>query len=99
MSRTRIVAGKITEIIGNDYNIYSVENIEFHSQVQVTETAKEGIKFGEPQKAPPLEVVKIYAKTRLKEPYNGEFGFDWLDINPTSGDIEKIQGIFRFCFV
>ncbi|RVU91374.1 hypothetical protein EH230_10955 [Flavobacterium columnare] len=94
MSRTRIVGGKITEIVGGEYNIHSKGPITLTSlEGSVNITAGKGITYGNPRTAPTIEIVKIYVKTRLKEPYNGEFGFDWLDINPTSGDIEKIQGV------
>lgn len=49
MSRIRIVGGKITEIVGGDYNFYSKGNITTTAGGTITETAKEGIKYGEPE--------------------------------------------------
>ncbi|MDH6251792.1 hypothetical protein M2347_001519 [Chryseobacterium sp. H1D6B] len=34
-----------------------------------------------------------FIKVRLKNPYNGEFGFDWIDVDPSTGEIQKIQGV------
>lgn len=37
--------------------------------------------------------ANYYVKVRTKSTYNGEFGFDWIDVDPSSGDIQKIQDI------
>lgn len=50
MSRTRIVGGNITKITGGKYKIFAKDNIEFHSNKQVIQNAKEGIFYGEPKK-------------------------------------------------
>ena len=49
MSRTRIVGGKITEIIGGDYKIYSKGPIEYISNDEIIITGKNGITYGEPE--------------------------------------------------
>lgn len=94
MSYTLFVEGKITETTGGDHHVFSNKIISFNANGAITQTGEEnGITFGEPKNAPPLEINNIYVKVRLKEPYNGEFGFDWADVNPDTKDIEKIQGI------
>ena len=50
MSRTRIVGGNITKITGGKYKIFAKDNIEFHSNKQVMQNAKDGIFCGEPEK-------------------------------------------------
>jgi hypothetical protein len=58
MSRTRTVGGKITEIVGGDYKIYSKGNITYNSNKSITFTGKEnGVTFGKPQD-PPVIVGK-----------------------------------------
>ncbi|MGG5209131.1 hypothetical protein ACQWU4_09280 [Chryseobacterium sp. MIQD13] len=37
--------------------------------------------------------ANYYVKVRVKSPYNSEFGFDWIDVDPSTGDIQKIQDI------
>ena len=32
-------------------------------------------------------------KVRVNSTYNGEFGFDWIDVNDITGEILKIQGV------
>ncbi len=41
----------------------------------------------------PKEISKVYAKVRTLETYNGEFGFDWVDVDPETMEIQKIQGV------
>lgn len=41
----------------------------------------------------PKEISKLYAKVRTLESYKGEFGFDWVDVDPETMDIQKIQDI------
>ncbi|WP_310556068.1 polymorphic toxin type 23 domain-containing protein [Flavobacterium sp.] len=52
MSRTRIIGGKLTEIIGGDYNIYSAGDIVYNSAKTISFTGKDGVIFGKPEKAP-----------------------------------------------
>jgi hypothetical protein len=49
MSRIRIIGGKLTEIIGGDYIIYSAGDIITNSNSTITETATEGTFYGEPE--------------------------------------------------
>jgi len=41
----------------------------------------------------PKEISKVYAKVRTLDDYKGEFGFDWVDVNPETMEIQKIQGV------
>jgi predicted chitinase len=66
MSRTRIVGGKITEIVGGNYTIYAKESIIYNAATTITETAEGGISFGEPEDAPKKEVVKQYKCTNCE---------------------------------
>ena len=49
MSRTRIVGGKLTEIIGGDHIIYSAGDIVTNSSSTISETAAEGTFYGKPE--------------------------------------------------
>jgi hypothetical protein len=88
MSRTRIVRGKVTEIIEGDYNIYSTGDIVDNSLEEITETSSEGIEYGEPDSPPlgpkPEIKPKCLVYFRPHSNYNGEFGFDWLRAGDTS---------------
>ncbi|MEO8254147.1 MAG: hypothetical protein ABI554_07125 [Flavobacterium sp.] len=85
-------SGKNTEIC-EEYELYTrnyVENVGGKS----TFTAKGGTTFGDkPETAKPLEITNLYVKVRLSGNYNGEFGFDWVDVNPETKEIEKIQDV------
>jgi hypothetical protein len=96
MSRTRIVCGQLTKVVEGDFQLFSVGNIVYNSQSEIIFKGEEnGVCFVEPSSAPPVELSAIYIKVRLKDEskYNGEFGFDWLDINPDTKEVEKIQGV------
>ena len=95
MSRTRNIGGKYTEIIGGDYNIYSEGDIVYNSTKTINFTAENGVTFGSPKAAPPANLATLHVKVRLKEPenYKGEFGFDWVDADLETKDIQKIQGV------
>lgn len=76
MSRTRIVKGNITKIIGGDYKRYSKENIENIGSKVIQVGKEEGVSHGEPEKyiPPPLNIVEseyklesTYAHDQLKE--------------------------------
>ena len=54
MSRTRIVKGKITQIIGGDYNMYSASNIIESAATVYSETAKGEILWGDNPRKPPV---------------------------------------------
>lgn len=72
MSRTRIVKGNITKIIGGDYKRYSKDDIE-NSGSKIIQVGKEGgVSYGEPKK-PPIIGKKIIS-------------VEWLDAdeNPIS---------------
>lgn len=95
MSRTRTIGGKLFEKIGGDYNIYSEGDITYNSNKSINFTAENGVTFGKPKAAPPANLATIYVKVRLKDPanYKGEFGFDWVDADLETKDIQKIQGV------
>lgn len=85
-------SGKNTEIY-EEYELYTREYTE-NVQGKSSFTAKGGTTFGnKPETAKPLEITNLYVKVRLLENYDGEFGFDWVDVNPETKEIEKIQGV------
>ncbi|MFK7061550.1 hypothetical protein V3Q90_15640 [Flavobacterium oreochromis] len=86
MSRTRIVGGKITEIVGGDYKIYSAENIEINSQKHISINGNEnGVTYGNPKKPPTLDKMTtecvVEFRTKQDGTYTGQFGFDWLRLD------------------
>ena len=107
MSRTRIVGGKITEIVHGDYNIYSASDIIFNSEKTVIPNGKQGIVIGN-------KVEKITSKDNSNDEennkpeyivefkhtpsYDGEFGFDWMRGNWLTGDcvegLEELKKIY-----
>ncbi|ANO48718.1 hypothetical protein Pf1_00470 [Flavobacterium columnare] len=83
MSRTRIVGGKITEIVGGEYNIYSKGPIILTSlEGSVNITARQGITHGNPGTAPTVNKITteciVEFRTKQDGSYTGQFGFDWL---------------------
>ncbi|WP_278010485.1 hypothetical protein [Flavobacterium gyeonganense] len=85
-------SGKNTEIY-EEYELYTREYTE-NVGGKSTFTAKGGTAFGdEPETAKPLEITNLYVKVRLNDNYNGEFGFDWVDVNPETKEIEKMQDV------
>jgi hypothetical protein len=85
-------SGKNTEIY-EEYELYTKEYVE-NVGGKSTFTAKGGTTFGEnPKTAKPLEITNLYVKVRLAGEYKGEFGFDWVDVNPDTKEIEKIQDV------
>lgn len=82
MSRTRIVKGKITEVIGKDYSIFSESNIVDIATELITEKGEtNGISFQNPSKPAAGEIkAKCLVQFRPHDTYkdNPEFGFDWL---------------------
>ena len=86
MSRTRIVGGKITEIVHGDYTIYSEGDIIYNSAKAVTFEGKEGIVYGdfnaEVMPAPHREAIStaVVFFSPLKH-WEGEYGFDWMRNN------------------
>lgn len=82
MSRTRIVKGKLTEIIGGDYNIYSTSNIVDNAVGEIREKGEEkGVGYGDSKDLPPpILIAKCIIHFRPNKDWKGEFGFDWLRI-------------------
>jgi Pregnancy-associated plasma protein-A len=94
MSYQCYIGGEYIETTGGDSKVFSRENIEYNSGGVITSTSGEGHCFKEPKGAPPMEINNMYVKVRLKEPYNGEFGFDWIDVSPDDKlEIQKIQDV------
>jgi hypothetical protein len=94
MSYYSYIGGEYIETTGGDSKIFSRENIEYNSVGVITSTSNEGHSFGKPTAMPPMEINNMYVKVRIKEPYNGEFGFDWIDVSPDDKkDIQKIQDV------
>jgi hypothetical protein len=83
MTRIRNVGGKIVKTTGGNHKIYSEGNIVQNAGGSIIETGKEGVSFGKPKKAPPLQkITDVVVEFRTKQAsYNGEFGFDWLRID------------------
>ncbi|AZA53441.1 hypothetical protein [Chryseobacterium sp. G0201] len=85
MSRTRIIKGRLTEIIEGDYDMYSSSNIIYNSSVEIREAGVErGITYGSPQ-YPPLapQPIKLIVHFRPHKNWKGEFGFDWFRLGDT----------------
>jgi hypothetical protein len=79
MSRTRIIGGKLTEIIGGDYNIYSEGDIVYNSGKTITFTGEEnGVTFGEPER-PKLKEKVISIESELFMHNNQELKIPYLD--------------------
>ena len=68
MSRIRIVGGKITEIVGGDYNIYSASDIVFNSGKSVITNGKQGVVIGNKVKKPTLYVKDLKADKPEAQP-------------------------------
>lgn len=95
--KTRNVGGDYIEITGGNNQVFAnsiVTNAERISYIAPQHT------YGDPADPKPFEIPDFYIKLRIKEPkkpedkeYNGEFGFDWLDLNPDTGMVEKIQDV------
>ena len=85
MSRTRIVKGKITEIIGKDYNIYSESSIVDNAAEIISDKGvKKGESYGSPENPPTTtKLIDTIVEFRTKQDgsYTGQFGFDWLRID------------------
>lgn len=56
MSRTRIVKGRIRELVGGDYKLYSKSDIIYTASGQIIQTGIErGVSYGEPGEQPKAE--------------------------------------------
>ena len=79
MSRIRIVKGKLTEIIAEDYKLFSESDIVYNAQNQITQNGiKEGLYFGNPNNSPSTQIkAKCLVEFRPHGNWKGEFGFDW----------------------
>jgi len=62
------------------------------SIIDSKQTQTKNVIFGN-YSSEPKEISKVYVKVRTLETYNGEFGFDWLDVDPETMEIQKIQGV------
>ncbi|MCT2561115.1 hypothetical protein [Chryseobacterium herbae] len=96
MSRTRIVQGKIYEIVEEHLSYYSEAGIVESASASYIENSDTKIIYaGNPDNAPSADIVNYYIKVRIKDPanYKGEFGFDWIDVDPASEEINKIQDV------
>ena len=73
MSRTRIVGGKITEIVHGDYNIYSASDIIFNSEKSVIPNGKQGVVIGNKvEKQPPHSREEELRITEVKNEDNND---------------------------
>ena len=65
MSRTRIVKGNVTKIVGGSYKIFSKENIENYSEKRIIQVGKEGgVIYGEPENPPEIDIKPKKIKFR-----------------------------------
>lgn len=80
MSRTRIVKGKITEVVEKDYDIFSESNIVDNAADMVTEKGEtKGVVYENPSKPSAGEIkAKCIVQFRPHDKWSGEFGFDWI---------------------
>ena len=85
MSRTRIVKGKITEIIAKDYNIYSESSIVDNAAEMITDKGvAKGESYGNPEKPSAGEILaKCMVQFRPHNGWTGEYGFDWVRVADT----------------
>lgn len=85
MSRTRIVKGKITEIIGKDYNIYSESSIIDNAVGVISDKGvAKGESYGSPEKPSAGEInAKCMVQFRPHTNWDGEYGFDWIRTGDT----------------
>lgn len=85
MSRTRIVKGKIIEVIEKDFNIYSQSNIIDNAAEVVSEKGNDnGVSYGNASQPPAGEIqAKCLVQFRPHAKWSGEFGFDWLRLGDT----------------
>lgn len=98
MSRTRIVKGKYTIIVGGNYNMYSASDIITTAAGQITETSGEGIFYGDNPEHPPVAEIDILADAvvhfRPMRNWKGkDYGMDWMRIDDTGlfGDDKYIE--------
>lgn len=86
MSRTRIVKGKITKIVGEDLRYYSEADITESAADTYNEKSGKGILHaGNPAKAPAGEILgKCLVRFRPSEKYVGQYGFDWIRVGDTN---------------
>lgn len=85
MSRTRIVKGKITEVVGGDLQYYSSADIvESSADIYSEKSAKNILHAGSPSKPTGENInVKCMVKFRPSEKYIGQYGFDWIRVADT----------------
>ncbi|WP_449399661.1 hypothetical protein [Chryseobacterium wanjuense] len=92
MSKIRFVKGKITEIINEDYNVYSVSDVVVNARGEIRQTGVEkGVSFGNPKHVPGIELpAKCVVHFRPKNNWKGEdYGFDWMRLGETSSFGDK----------
>lgn len=104
MSRTRIVKGKITEIVGEDLQYFSEADIvESAAENYAEQSGTRILHGGNPGKPPPTPTLaKCLVFFRPKKEWIGEFGFDWVRVadsrlevdNPYNGIIGKYGEVY-----
>ncbi|WP_411812201.1 hypothetical protein ACLB9Y_03070 [Chryseobacterium scophthalmum] len=91
MSRTRIVRGKITEVVEKDYDIFSESNIVDNAADMVTDKGgNKGVTYNNPSRPSAGEIrAKVMVEFRPHNNWTGSFGFDWIRFGDTglSGDV------------
>jgi hypothetical protein len=91
MSRTRIVKGKITEIVGGDLTYFSESSISEYAAEVYSENSKTVIKHsGNPgSPPPPPTIAKCAVFFRPTKNWIGEFGFDWVRVNDSKLEVDN----------
>ena len=91
MSRTRIVRGKITEIVGGDLTYFSESSISEYAAEVYSENSKTVIKHsGNPgSPPPPPTIAKCAVFFRPTKNWIGEFGFDWVRVNDSKLEVDN----------
>lgn len=91
MSRTRIVKGKITEIVGGDLRYYSEKDIT--ESAAKTFAEKSGTRIlhkGNPGSPPPSPTLaKCAVFFRPTKNWLGEFGFDWVRVEDSKLQVDN----------
>ncbi len=88
MSRTRIIKGKLIEIVGKDYSIFSESSIVYNATETINvKGADKGVFHNMPLKTNVLEqdIGECIIEFRPRIPNYGKFGFDFMRVGDNIG--------------
>lgn len=88
MSRTRIIKGKLIEIIGKDYSIFSESSIVYNATETINIKGEDkGVSHNMPLKTNVLEqdIGECIVEFRPRIPNYGKFGFDFMRVGDNIG--------------